>query len=240
MPLWGRSFWNTDQSYCWNSSKNSIYILICLCRCTGGGEASHCSVQCHRGFSVTVVNGKGTPPHQVHSFLCLSIFVMCILIYPCSLVFYMPVYIPMWRVQSISIMLSSSFNADCITMECIFISSLICSETECLLSNEISQETYLLLSHSCLSLFFCVPKWCWDYAQYWWEAEGRLVTLHVTFQLCLFNCILASISVSEMYMWMKMWWSFWIWRTISVREYSSCPSVPGYLLITGVIDKIHR
>ncbi|KAM8728606.1 pappalysin-2 [Acanthopagrus schlegelii] len=33
-------------------------------RCTGGGEASHCSVQCHRGFSITVVNGKGTPLHQ--------------------------------------------------------------------------------------------------------------------------------------------------------------------------------
>nr|XP_046265023.1 pappalysin-2 [Scatophagus argus] len=33
-------------------------------RCTGGREASQCSVQCHRGFSITVVNGKGIPPHQ--------------------------------------------------------------------------------------------------------------------------------------------------------------------------------
>lgn len=39
---------------------------MCLCRCTGGGEASHCSVQCHRGFSITVLNGRGTPSHQVH------------------------------------------------------------------------------------------------------------------------------------------------------------------------------
>ncbi|XP_069565911.1 pappalysin-2 [Brachyistius frenatus] len=33
-------------------------------RCTGGGETSHCSVQCHRGFSITVVNGRGAPAHQ--------------------------------------------------------------------------------------------------------------------------------------------------------------------------------
>uniref|UniRef100_A0A4W6BSM2 Pappalysin 2 n=1 Tax=Lates calcarifer TaxID=8187 RepID=A0A4W6BSM2_LATCA len=32
--------------------------------CTGGGEASHCTVQCHRGFSITVLNGRGIPPHQ--------------------------------------------------------------------------------------------------------------------------------------------------------------------------------
>uniref|UniRef100_A0A3Q3M245 Pappalysin 2 n=1 Tax=Mastacembelus armatus TaxID=205130 RepID=A0A3Q3M245_9TELE len=33
-------------------------------RCTEEGEASHCSVQCHRGFSVTVLNGRAAPPHQ--------------------------------------------------------------------------------------------------------------------------------------------------------------------------------
>ncbi|KAG7524210.1 pappalysin-2 [Solea senegalensis] len=33
-------------------------------RCTGGGESSHCSVQCHRGFSVNVLNGKRAPAHQ--------------------------------------------------------------------------------------------------------------------------------------------------------------------------------
>ncbi|KAA8586684.1 hypothetical protein FQN60_016386 [Etheostoma spectabile] len=33
-------------------------------RCTGGGESSHCSVQCHRGFSITVLNSRGTLPHQ--------------------------------------------------------------------------------------------------------------------------------------------------------------------------------
>ncbi|MEQ2267752.1 hypothetical protein XENORESO_010061 [Xenotaenia resolanae] len=33
-------------------------------RCTGGGEASRCSVKCHRGYSITVLNGRGTPPHQ--------------------------------------------------------------------------------------------------------------------------------------------------------------------------------
>nr|XP_019955585.1 PREDICTED: pappalysin-2 [Paralichthys olivaceus] len=33
-------------------------------RCTGGGETSHCSVQCHRGFSITVLNGRGIPRHQ--------------------------------------------------------------------------------------------------------------------------------------------------------------------------------
>ncbi|XP_030016505.1 pappalysin-2-like [Sphaeramia orbicularis] len=33
-------------------------------RCTGGGEASRCSVRCHRGFSVTVLSGRGSPPHQ--------------------------------------------------------------------------------------------------------------------------------------------------------------------------------
>ncbi|AWP04620.1 putative pappalysin-2 [Scophthalmus maximus] len=33
-------------------------------RCTGGGEASRCVVQCHRGFSISVLNGRGAPPHQ--------------------------------------------------------------------------------------------------------------------------------------------------------------------------------
>uniref|UniRef100_A0A672GNP6 Pappalysin 2 n=1 Tax=Salarias fasciatus TaxID=181472 RepID=A0A672GNP6_SALFA len=33
-------------------------------RCTGGGEASRCSVHCHRGFSVSVLNGRPTQPHQ--------------------------------------------------------------------------------------------------------------------------------------------------------------------------------
>ncbi|KAM9323172.1 pappalysin-2 [Pholidichthys leucotaenia] len=33
-------------------------------RCTGGGEASRCSVQCHRGFSLRVLDGRGTPPYQ--------------------------------------------------------------------------------------------------------------------------------------------------------------------------------
>ncbi|KAM7401317.1 hypothetical protein PAMA_005486 [Pampus argenteus] len=33
-------------------------------RCTGGGESSHCSVQCHRGFSITVHHGRRIPPHQ--------------------------------------------------------------------------------------------------------------------------------------------------------------------------------
>ncbi|XP_054625059.1 pappalysin-2 isoform X2 [Dunckerocampus dactyliophorus] len=33
-------------------------------RCAGGGESSHCSVQCHRGFSITIINGREIPPHQ--------------------------------------------------------------------------------------------------------------------------------------------------------------------------------
>ncbi|KAM4623650.1 pappalysin-2 [Polymixia lowei] len=33
-------------------------------RCTGGEEASHCSVQCHRGFSLTVLNSRGQLPSQ--------------------------------------------------------------------------------------------------------------------------------------------------------------------------------
>nr|XP_020469038.1 pappalysin-2 isoform X1 [Monopterus albus] len=33
-------------------------------RCTGGGEASHCSVLCHHGFSIIVLNGRRAPPHQ--------------------------------------------------------------------------------------------------------------------------------------------------------------------------------
>ncbi|XP_041847930.1 pappalysin-2 [Melanotaenia boesemani] len=32
--------------------------------CTGGEEASRCSVQCNRGYSITVLSGRGTPPHQ--------------------------------------------------------------------------------------------------------------------------------------------------------------------------------
>ncbi|KAM8849560.1 pappalysin-2 [Spinachia spinachia] len=36
-------------------------------RCTGGGESSQCSVQCHRGFSVNVLNSKGTLPYQRES-----------------------------------------------------------------------------------------------------------------------------------------------------------------------------
>ncbi|KAM4560705.1 LOW QUALITY PROTEIN: pappalysin-2-like [Fundulus diaphanus] len=32
--------------------------------CKGEGEASHCSVKCHRGYSIPVLNGRGTPPHQ--------------------------------------------------------------------------------------------------------------------------------------------------------------------------------
>ncbi|XP_038156424.1 pappalysin-2 [Cyprinodon tularosa] len=33
-------------------------------RCTGGGEASRCSVKCHRGYSITVLSGRGTHPYQ--------------------------------------------------------------------------------------------------------------------------------------------------------------------------------
>uniref|UniRef100_A0A667XQM6 Pappalysin 2 n=1 Tax=Myripristis murdjan TaxID=586833 RepID=A0A667XQM6_9TELE len=33
-------------------------------RCTGGGEASRCSVQCHRGFSLTVLSGRRYPTYQ--------------------------------------------------------------------------------------------------------------------------------------------------------------------------------
>ena len=33
--------------------------------CTGGGEESICSVSCHRGFTLTVLSGKGHPPKQV-------------------------------------------------------------------------------------------------------------------------------------------------------------------------------
>ncbi|TMS09610.1 Pappalysin-2 [Larimichthys crocea] len=33
-------------------------------RCTGGGESSRCSVECHRGFSITIINGKPNPPQQ--------------------------------------------------------------------------------------------------------------------------------------------------------------------------------
>ncbi|XP_067108655.1 pappalysin-2 [Osmerus mordax] len=32
--------------------------------CTGGGEASCCSVNCHRGFTLSVLSGKGHPPNQ--------------------------------------------------------------------------------------------------------------------------------------------------------------------------------
>lgn len=37
----------------------------CLRRCTGRGEALHCSVHCHHGFSITVRSRKAAPPHQV-------------------------------------------------------------------------------------------------------------------------------------------------------------------------------
>eukprot|EP00064_Thunnus_orientalis_P002454 superscaffoldBa00000181_g2461 len=40
------------------------FSTFALTGCTGGGESSHCSVQCHRGFSITVVNGRGIPPHK--------------------------------------------------------------------------------------------------------------------------------------------------------------------------------
>ncbi|XP_077392570.1 pappalysin-2 [Festucalex cinctus] len=33
-------------------------------RCVGGGQSSHCTVQCHLGYSVTVLNGREIPPHQ--------------------------------------------------------------------------------------------------------------------------------------------------------------------------------
>lgn len=38
---------------------------MCACRCVGGGQSSHCTVQCHLGFSVTVLHGRDIPPHQV-------------------------------------------------------------------------------------------------------------------------------------------------------------------------------
>ncbi|KAF3698917.1 Pappalysin-2 [Channa argus] len=33
-------------------------------RCAGEGEAFHCSVQCQRGFTITVLNGRGIQPNQ--------------------------------------------------------------------------------------------------------------------------------------------------------------------------------
>lgn len=48
-----------------NTITNSSKYQCVVGRCTGGGEASHCSVQCHRGYSVTVLNGRVTPPNQV-------------------------------------------------------------------------------------------------------------------------------------------------------------------------------
>ncbi|XP_078791697.1 pappalysin-2 isoform X3 [Oryzias latipes] len=33
-------------------------------RCTGGGETSHCSVQCHHGYSISVLNRKANSSHQ--------------------------------------------------------------------------------------------------------------------------------------------------------------------------------
>ncbi|XP_034038636.1 pappalysin-2 [Thalassophryne amazonica] len=33
-------------------------------RCTGRVDASHCLVQCHRGFSLTVLSGREIPPHK--------------------------------------------------------------------------------------------------------------------------------------------------------------------------------
>ncbi|XP_013859906.1 pappalysin-2 [Austrofundulus limnaeus] len=49
---------------CQLDSCNPPQIKHASVRCTGGGEASHCSVQCHRGFSITILSGRGTPPHQ--------------------------------------------------------------------------------------------------------------------------------------------------------------------------------
>uniref|UniRef100_A0A8C9Z982 Pappalysin 2 n=1 Tax=Sander lucioperca TaxID=283035 RepID=A0A8C9Z982_SANLU len=37
---------------------NTHTHALCLYRCTGGGESSHCSVQCHRGFSITCFHGS--------------------------------------------------------------------------------------------------------------------------------------------------------------------------------------
>ncbi|XP_056149836.1 pappalysin-2 [Lampris incognitus] len=38
-------------------------------RCTGGGEASSCSVKCHRGFGLHTQNHKGQPPYQSETVL---------------------------------------------------------------------------------------------------------------------------------------------------------------------------
>lgn len=78
-PQSGRSLWNetlTSESAA-TTNKRTIYISVCLCRCTGGGESSHCSVQCQQGFSITVVNGRGSPPNKASPFnefeLCMSV-----------------------------------------------------------------------------------------------------------------------------------------------------------------------
>ncbi|KAI4809988.1 hypothetical protein KUCAC02_018838, partial [Chaenocephalus aceratus] len=40
------------------------FSTFALTGCTGGGESSHCSVQCRRGFSISVHNSRGTVSHQ--------------------------------------------------------------------------------------------------------------------------------------------------------------------------------
>ncbi|XP_005937051.1 pappalysin-2 [Haplochromis burtoni] len=49
---------------CQVDSCSSPHIEHASVRCTGGGEAYRCTVQCHRGFSITVLNGRWIPPHQ--------------------------------------------------------------------------------------------------------------------------------------------------------------------------------
>ncbi|XP_023117394.2 pappalysin-2 [Amphiprion ocellaris] len=49
---------------CQMDSCSPLQLEHASVRCTGGGEASRCSVQCHRGFSITVLNGKETLAHQ--------------------------------------------------------------------------------------------------------------------------------------------------------------------------------
>uniref|UniRef100_A0A3Q1GST4 Pappalysin 2 n=1 Tax=Acanthochromis polyacanthus TaxID=80966 RepID=A0A3Q1GST4_9TELE len=49
---------------CQMDSCSPLQLEHALVRCTGGGEASRCSVQCHRGFSITVLTGKEIPAHQ--------------------------------------------------------------------------------------------------------------------------------------------------------------------------------
>uniref|UniRef100_A0A8C9ZJF3 Pappalysin 2 n=1 Tax=Sander lucioperca TaxID=283035 RepID=A0A8C9ZJF3_SANLU len=45
---------NTHTHACFHTHDMPVTVsYMCLYRCTGGGESSHCSVQCHRGFSIT-------------------------------------------------------------------------------------------------------------------------------------------------------------------------------------------